>query len=111
MQQKVTNTRTQRDDHTGLLETIRHKYQPYWPLFVIASVFAVIAAYIYLRYATPIYKISATLLIKEDAKAVEKSIIELMDPLGSGKKVDNEIEILRSRTMAKAVIRNLNLYG
>ncbi|HJT72808.1 MAG TPA: polysaccharide biosynthesis tyrosine autokinase, partial [Chitinophaga sp.] len=67
--------------------------------------------YIYLRYATPIYKISATLLIKEDAKAVEKSIIELMDPLGSGKKVDNEIEILRSRTMAKAVIRNLNLYG
>lgn len=110
MQQKITNTRTQRDDHTGLLETIRHKYQPYWPLFVIASVLAFAVAYVYLRYATPIYKISSTLLIKDDAKAVGSSIAEMIDP-ESGKKIDNEIEILKSRTMARDVVRNLNLYG
>ncbi|SHM80043.1 polysaccharide biosynthesis tyrosine autokinase [Chitinophaga sp. CF418] len=111
MQQKVINTRTKREDHTGLLEMIRHKYQPYWPLFVIASIISFSIAYVYLKYATPLYKISSSLLIKEDARAVESSIIEMMDPLGSGKKIENEIEILKSRTIAKAVVRNLNLYG
>jgi capsular exopolysaccharide synthesis family protein len=111
MQQKVLNTRTKREEHTGLLEMIRHKYQPYWPLFVIASIISFSIAYVYLKYATPLYKISSSLLIKEDARAVESSIIEMMDPLGSGKKIDNEIEILRSRTIAKSVVRNLNLYG
>lgn len=111
MQQKVINTRTKREEHTGLLEMIRHKYQPYWPLFVIASIISFSIAYVYLKYATPLYKISSSLLIKEDARAVESSIIEMMDPLGSGKKIENEIEILKSRTIAKAVVRNLNLYG
>lgn len=111
MQQKVLNTRTKREEHTGLLEMIRHKYQPYWPLFVIASIISFSIAYVYLKYATPLYKISSSLLIKEDARAVESSIIEMMDPLGSGKKIENEIEILKSRTIAKAVVRNLNLYG
>lgn len=111
MQQKVLNTRTKREEHTGLLEMIRHKYQPYWPLFVIASIISFSIAYVYLKYATPLYKISSSLLIKEDARAVESSIIEMMDPLGSGKKIENEIEILKSRTIAKAVVRNLNMYG
>ncbi|PWV49832.1 polysaccharide biosynthesis tyrosine autokinase [Chitinophaga sp. S165] len=111
MQQKVLNTRTKREEHTGLLEMIRHKYQPYWPLFVIASIISFSIAYVYLRYATPLYKMSSTLLIKEDARAVESSIIEMMDPLGSGKKIENEIEILKSRTIAKSVVRHLNLYG
>jgi capsular exopolysaccharide synthesis family protein len=111
MQQKVLNTRTKREEHTGLLEMIRHKYQPYWPLFVIASIISFSIAYVYLKYATPLYKISSTLLIKEDARAVESSIIEMMDPLGSGKKIENEIEILKSRTIARAVVRNLNLFG
>jgi capsular exopolysaccharide synthesis family protein len=111
MQQKVLNTRTKREEHTGLLEMIRHKYQPYWPLFVIASIISFSIAYVYLKYATPLYKISSTLLIKEDARAVESSVIEMMDPLGSGKKIENEIEILKSRSLAKAVVRNLNLYG
>ncbi|QHS63111.1 GumC family protein [Chitinophaga agri] len=111
MQQKVINTRAKREEHTGLLEMIRHKYQPYWPLFVIASIISFSIAYVYLRYATPLYKISSSLLIKEDTRPVESSIIEMMDPLGRGKKVDNEIEILKSRTIAKTVVRNLNLYG
>ncbi|MCF6402767.1 polysaccharide biosynthesis tyrosine autokinase [Chitinophaga filiformis] len=111
MQQKVINTRTKREEHTGLLEMIRHKYQPYWPLFVIASIISFSIAYVYLKYATPLYKMSSSLLIKEDARAVESSIIEMMDPLGSGKKIENEIEILKSRTIAKAVVRHLNLYG
>lgn len=111
MQQKVLHTRTKREEHTGLLEMIRHKYQPYWPLFVIASIISFSIAYVYLKYATPLYKISSSLLIKEDARAVESSIIEMMDPLGSGKKIENEIEILRSRSIGKDVVRNLNLYG
>lgn len=111
MQQKVINTRTKREEHTGLLEMIRHKYQPYWPLFVIASIISLSIAYVYLRYATPLYKMSSSLLIKEDTRPTESSIIEMMDPLGRGKKVDNEIEILKSRTIAKTVVRNLNLYG
>lgn len=95
-----------------LLPMIRQRYLPYWPLFLLAIVLAVTAGFVYLRYATPVYWVSATLLVKDEKTGVDEGdLLSSLDLSGSKKVIENEIEILKSRTLAKSVIRNLNLYG
>lgn len=44
------------------------KYLIHWPWFVGAVVVCLIAAWVYLYMSTPVYNISATVLIKDDKK-------------------------------------------
>jgi capsular exopolysaccharide synthesis family protein len=111
MQRRKTDIRKQQEDQTDLLELVRSRYSPYWPLFVLVSLMAVAGAFVYLRYATPVYRVTASLLIKDDAKGMGGSALSSLDLFGSGKEIDNEIEILKSKTLARQVIRHLNLYG
>src|SRR4051812_4614620 len=111
MQRKNTAIRKQQDEQTDLFELVKTRYLPYWPLFILAAVIAVAAAFVYLRYTTPVYRVSSALLIKDDQKGVGSSMMESLDLFGGGKQIDNEIEILKSKTLARQVIRNLNMYG
>ena len=75
-----------------------------------------IAAYVYLYIATPVYNISATVLIKDDKKGGNSNNVAGLDELGlsglitSSQSIDNEIEVLRSKTLVKEVVNYLNLY-
>ena len=75
-----------------------------------------IAAYVYLYIATPVYNISATVLIKDDKKGGASNNVGGLDELGlsglitSSQSIDNEIEVLRSKTLVKEVVNYLNLY-
>jgi capsular exopolysaccharide synthesis family protein len=73
----------------------------------------VIIGFVYLRYATPIYSASTTILVKDDKKgglASEFSGLSEIGLLGGGKSnVDNEIEILKSRTLIEKTIKELRL--
>ena len=75
-----------------------------------------IAAYVYLYVATPVYNISATVLIKDDKKGGASNNVGGLDELGlsglitSSQSIDNEIEVLRSKTLVKEVVNYLNLY-
>lgn len=113
--QKVNahNKLTQPEDKVDLVALIRYRYLAYWPLFLLAAVIAVGGAMVYLRYATPVYKIGGTLLVKDESKDLGESgsIMQEMDLFGSKKNIENEIQILTSRTLAREVIRNLNLFG
>lgn len=112
MQRRKTDIRKQQEEQTDLLEMLRSRYQPYWPLFLLAIGLALAVAFVYLRYATPMYRISSTLLIKDDQNGgIAASMTETLDIFGSGKEIDNEIEVLKSRTLAKTVVQHLHLYG
>lgn len=111
MQRRKTDIRKQQEDQTDLLELVRSRYQPYWPLFVLVALIAVAGAFVYLRYATPVYRVTASLLIKDDAKGMDGSALSSLNLFGGGKEIDNEIEILKSKTIARQVIRHLNLFG
>jgi len=114
MQQINSNKqrRPQPEEQLDLLPMIRQRYLPYWPLFLLAIVLAVTAGFVYLRYATPVYWVSATLLVKDEKTGMDEAdILSSLDLSGSKKVIENEIEILKSRTLAKEVIRNLNLYA
>ena len=88
----------------------------HWPWFVGTVVACLIAAYVYLYVATPVYNISATVLIKDDKKGGASNNVGGLDELGlsglitSSQSIDNEIEVLRSKTLVKEVVNYLNLY-
>ena len=88
----------------------------HWPWSVGTVVACLIAAYVYLYVATPVYNISATVLIKDDKKGGASNNVGGLDELGlsglitSSQSIDNEIEVLRSKTLVKEVVNYLNLY-
>ena len=92
------------------------KYLIHWPWFVGAVVACLIAAWVYLYVSTPVYNISATVLIKDDKKGGSAGMLSGLESLGldgmisSSQNIDNEIEVLHSKTIAKEVVENLGLY-
>ncbi|MGI6223707.1 MAG: GumC family protein [Prevotella sp.] len=85
-----------------------------WKWFLVSLIICLGAAALYLRYATPIYRASAKLLIKDDNQprggrnaALNTSTLGL---ISNSYGVDNELEILSSRSIAAQAVRDLKLY-
>lgn len=93
---------------------ILFRYIIRWPWFVTSILMCLLAAWLYLRYSTPVYNISATIIIKDDEKGGSAvSGLDIFNDLGiinSSKNIDNEIELLRSKSLIKSVINELELY-
>lgn len=87
-----------------------------WKWFVLSIIICLGCSYLYLRYKSPVYATSAKLLIKDDSNnksASAKDAISGMVDFGiisSNYGVDNEIEILNTRTLAAEAVRDLKLY-
>ena len=89
-----------------------NKYLPYWPFFLLLVLISLAGAWLYLRYKVPVYQASATLLIKDDKKGIGSgNALEAFDIFGSKKIVENEIQVLQSKTLAHEVVKNLLLYA
>ncbi len=79
--------------------------------------FSVIAfgllAFFYLRYETPKYKVSATILIKEQEKGSSVSSVAAFEDLGlfgaNNNSLENEIHLLSSRRLMERVVKELKL--
>lgn len=95
----------------GSLNKVIFRYLPYWPLFLFLVIIGIAGAWIYLRYTVPIYESVASILIKDEKKSMDSQILQELNPFGSGKIVENEIEILRSRHLSREVVKNLGLYA
>ena len=92
------------------------KYIIHWPWFVGAVLLCLVGAWFYLHLATPIYNISATVLIKDEKKGGGAGFSSELEDMGlsglmtSSKNIDNELEVLRSKTLVKEVVNQLGLY-
>lgn len=88
------------------------KYLPYWPLFLILAVIGVAGATVYLKFAIPQYESTATILIKDEKKGLDDSkMIESMNLITTKKIIENETEVLRSKTLMRSVVDKLSLYA
>ncbi len=88
------------------------KYFPYWPLFLIFLVVAGAGAWFYLRYKAPLYESTASILIKDEKKGNDDSkVIASLNQLSTKKIIENEIEVIRSRSIMGEVVKSLHLYA
>ena len=98
------------------LSELLFKYLAYWPWFVASVLVCLVACFIYLRYQTPVYQVSAAVLIKEDEKkggaanAAPFAAMQGLGMLSMTSNFENEVEILKSRTLIKKVVNHLELY-
>jgi tyrosine-protein kinase Etk/Wzc len=94
------------------IKEVLQKYLKYWYLFVLGVIIAGAVAFVYLRYVTPQYRISSTLLIKDDKKGpslADNAVLDDLNLFQSGKNIDNEIEILKSKSLMNRVLQELSL--
>ena len=94
-------------------ESLNDILSPYlyrWPVFLIGIIISFSTAMVYLRYAIPNYQISSLLLIKDDKDAgANNDILKQLDLFTVSKEVENEIEIIKSKTLIQEVVNRLNL--
>ena len=90
---------------TTLLRYIRH-----WYWFALAFVLLLLAAFLYLQFKQPVYLSQSSLLVKDEKKGLDsESILKDLEIFAPKKVVENEIEIFRSHTLMREVVRELNL--
>lgn len=89
------------------------KYLKHWKWFVFGIFVALLAAFLYLRYTVANYKAVATILVKDDRKGTMASELSAFSDLGLmtnvKSNVDNEIEVIKSRTLIESAVRELEL--
>ena len=112
--EKYDDLFTAEDEKPIDYKAILFEYLMYWPWFVVCLILCLIGAWGYLRYQTPVYNVNATVLIKQDdkGKGSASSPIATMQDMGMltmASNFDNEMEILRSRTLIKKVVNTLGL--
>ena len=100
------------NDPINLREEIE-KYAYHWKWFVLGVVIALTSAFLYLRYTANQYEVSTTILIDDEKKgglATELSAFEDLGLLGNVQtSLDNEIELLKSRSLLERVVKDLEI--
>lgn len=76
-----------------------------WYWFIVAMVFAVAGALVYLYLTPPEYEVRASLLIGADASAPTKPLKEEASPRGT---VEDQVGLLTSNTVVESTLRNLD---
>ena len=85
-----------------------------WQWFLLSLIICVCGALIYLRYAEPVYKVSARMLIKDENKKRNANQmlagVEDLGFLSNSTGIDNEVEVLQSRPPPRCRQGFENLY-
>ena len=115
VEERKERTGTQSEEQINIQE-ILFRYLIHWPWFVVSVIVCVALAWGYLRLTTPIYNVSATVLIKDEKKGGGANMSSELEKMGmngfvsSSSNIENEIEVLSSRTLAREVVSSLGLF-
>lgn len=107
------NPNTTNNEEGFDLKQLLEKFIINWRWFVISLILCIFIAAIYLRYKTEIYKVQATVQINDEKKgSYQNQMMALQDfgLMSNSGGIDNEIEIMRSKSLVKQVVMDLKLY-
>lgn len=113
MQDNLNSFQNENEDTVNIREEVE-KYLRYWRWFLLGAIVAIAVAFLYLRYSTPSYKVSSTIMIKDNQKSGISDELKAVADLGivgtgSTNNTDNEIFIIKSRKIIGTVIDSLEL--
>ncbi|EDM34781.1 putative tyrosine-protein kinase in cps region [Pedobacter sp. BAL39] len=99
-------------DFKQILLRLSHNW--YWILLSIIVCLSI--SYLYLKFKSPSYKISARVLVNDEKKGAAGGLMagaemlgDLSGLLGAKSTVDNEAEILKTRFLMEQVVKDMNL--
>ena len=86
-----------------------------WQWFVVSAIICLGVAMIYIRYTSPAYQVKAKVLIKDDDNSSRNNTKQIMNTatwgiMNSSDGFDNELEVLKSISLAEGAVRDLKLY-
>ena len=86
-----------------------------WQWFVVSAIICLGVAMIYIRYTSPVYQVKAKVLIKDDDNSSRNNAKQIMNTatlgiMNSSDGFDNELEVLKSISLAEGAVRDLKLY-
>ena len=97
-------------DFRVILDNLRS----YWWLFMLSIIVCVAGAFVYLRYATPIYNMSAKVLLQDSQKGgAVLSPADMLADFGMQSKVsnvENEMALMSSMTVVRRAVVDAELY-
>lgn len=109
---KSNNTQIKDPALSGFnLKELVFKYLKHWYWFVLCFVISTLIGYVSLRYSVPLYDVTSTIVISQEDNLSEAGLSTFKD-LGLGQtedEIENEIQILKSKTLIKKVVKKLNL--
>lgn len=85
-----------------------------WKWILLSLILCIGVAVLYNRYAAPLYKATASIMIKDEKKGgvglLDNPILRELDLGDGGKLVENEVEILKSYDLMESMVRKLQLF-
>ena len=106
---KFESNKTSNNDIVSIREILM-KYLRKWYWFAIAFIVFLTIGYFYLKITVPTFKVQTTILLRKEDNNLgfsEMAILESMGVSGSSKEVEDEIQVLKSMTLMKNVIKDL----
>ena len=101
------------DENVINIKQIINKYSTHWKYFVLSLVFFILICFFYLKYTAPIYNVTSSILVKDEEKGISNQLNAFseigFDLSGNNLKLENEIELLNSRSLLTSVVESLNL--
>ena len=95
------------------INALLHYYIIQWKWFLLSVFICLSLAFIYIRYYTaPSYQANTTIMLRDEKGTINPELSTLSEIGLLGKinnNVNNEIEILKSRTLFEKTVKNLNL--
>ncbi|MFC4873121.1 GumC family protein [Negadavirga shengliensis] len=95
------------------IKEILVQYLRYWWLFLISLIVIVALAIVYLFFATPLYSVSSSILIKVNKSSdfTQNIVMSDLEAFETTKQVENEIEVLGSYSLMRDAIEDLPLHA
>ncbi|MCL9805122.1 polysaccharide biosynthesis tyrosine autokinase [Flavobacterium amniphilum] len=98
-----------KEENSLKLRDLLFKYLIHWKWFLMSVLAFFALAKLYLRYSVPLYKSTTTILIKDDKGGNLASELSAFQDLelfsGTKNKIDDEIEVLRSRKLIDKTVK------
>lgn len=106
------NFQNDTEDNEINFREILEKYLANWKWFLLSVVLCTILAFLYLNFKRPVFRASTTIKIKNENES-DKTALSAFKDLGilstSKENIEDEIEILKSKSLLSEVVRSLNL--
>src|SRR6186713_1851458 len=98
-----------KDLGTLSIKDLFFKYVRFLPVFLVSVALCLLGAYLYLRYTTPIYRVTGTLTFKQEEQSRGGGRFDDIFNAKNVSDIQSEIEILKSQALMERVVDSVQL--